>query len=118
VTPDLPDHPLDLNPEQRQYLVGLRKFVAEPPTVGVLYGKNLPKMLVLMLLFGGIAAWAWWAEQYWAAWLNLGLLAGLLLAISTNIQRAARLWPATAAVVDWDRLDQLLGEYDPGRDRR
>ena len=70
------------------------------------------------MLVGGVAASAWWVEQYWAMWLNLGLLAGLLLAISTSIKRAERLWPATAAVIDRDRLDRLLGEYDPGRDRR
>jgi hypothetical protein len=118
VTPDLPDHPLDLTPEQRKYLVAIRRFVAEPPTAAGLYGKNLPKMVVLSLLFGGIAAGAWWFEEPWATWFCLGALAGLLLMISENIKRAVRLWPATAVAIDWDRLDRLLGEYDPGRDRR
>lgn len=117
MTPGLPDHPLDLNPEQRAYLVGLRKFVAEPPTLAGLYAKNLPKMLVLSVLFGGIAVWGWSVGEYWATWLNGGVLLGLLLNMGATIRRAARLWPATAAVVDWDRLDRLLGEYDPGRDR-
>ncbi|MFO0797112.1 MAG: hypothetical protein U0804_06510 [Gemmataceae bacterium] len=115
--PELPDHPLDLNPEQRQYLVGLRKFVAEPPTAAGLYAKALPRMVVLTLIFGGLAAGAWWFGVPWATWFCLGALAGLLLMVSENVKRAARLWPATAAVVDWDRLDRLLGEYDPNRDR-
>lgn len=117
MTPDLPEHPVDLTPEQRGYLVGLRGFVAEPPTAAGLVRKALPRMTVFVILFGGAAAWSWAVGELWAAWFAGGVLTGILLLLFANINRAVRLWPATAAVVDWRRLNDLLGDHDPPRDR-
>jgi hypothetical protein len=116
MTSTLPDHPTDLTPEQRKYLNGLRGFVAAPPTVAELHRKNLPRTIILVVIFGGIATAAWMYEVHWAGWFSGGILTGLLLAMSGNIVRAARLWPATAAVVDWERLNRLVGEHDVSRE--
>ncbi|MBN9517210.1 hypothetical protein J0H58_01615 [bacterium] len=117
MTPDLPEHPTDLTPEQRTYLVGLREFVGNPPSATRLYARIMPRVVLLTVWFFGLTGAAWVYEAYWAMWFSLGMLTGFLLLVVGNVRRSVRLWPVSAAILDWKRLDELLGEYAPDRDR-
>jgi hypothetical protein len=117
VTPELPDHPADLTAEQRRYLANLRRYAAEPPTVARLTLHSLPRLAILIAPFVGLAAWEWSAGEVWAAWFAGGVMTGLLLATALGIIRVVRFWPATAAVVNWDQLERLVGDPDRADDR-
>jgi hypothetical protein len=115
VTPHLPEHPTDLTPQQRAYLARLRGYAADPPTVAGLWRMHLPRLAALFILFGGLAVLAAWVEEWWAVCFAGGMIAGVLLRDHATITSSVRLWPASAAVVDWDRLDRILGEHTPDR---
>lgn len=115
MTPDLPDHPTDLTPLQRKYLANIRRFVAEPPTPGRLWAKQGPRLVLLTVLFVVPAAAAWALEAWGLMGFAGGLYVGILLRDSAAIRQAVSVWPATAAVIDRDRLDRLVGEADPDR---
>jgi hypothetical protein len=110
-----PDHPADLTPFQRKYLARVRRYRTDPPTTAALWASLLPRAVVLGVLFGGPAAAAWWVGELWLAWFAGGALLGALARDHAAVRQSIALWPVTASVLDWDRIDRLTGDgTDPG----
>ncbi|HYH65172.1 MAG TPA: hypothetical protein VD866_10800 [Urbifossiella sp.] len=117
MTPDLPDHPTDLTPLQRKALGNLRAFLDVPPTLGALYRKSLPALAIMVVFGGALIGLCVVREQWLMACFTAGIFFGAAVRDLGTFRRTLRIWPATAAVIDRDRLDRLLGEPEPGRDR-
>jgi hypothetical protein len=49
-------------------------------------------------------------DEYYVAWLTRGMALGILVRDLGALRVALKLWPATRAIIDRERLDELLAE--------
>jgi hypothetical protein len=105
--------PLPLTENQRALLVAYRKYRDQGgPTFAQLLGWSS-----LCYLAGGvlIAVTAPLLEFPWPAILLLGWAAGSLYVNVMHARRVLTAWPTIAEIVDWERVENWLG--DPDMDR-
>jgi len=92
----------------------LLKYKASPPTVGWFLLRSVPVHLFLVTLLGGIAGVFTLLGAETAAAAMLGALGGILLRDVGWFLRISRTWPEQAAIMDWERIEQLArGETAP-----
>ncbi len=102
---------MELTKVQRQNLKLYVQYRSSPPTIWFLIRRNLfkryliPGFLVILLLLiaptAGLGA---------IAWLAVGMLFSATLRDVALFRRFVHLWPVTSAVLDWERIDELLAE--------
>lgn len=100
--------PADLTPTQRAYLRNLRGYCQQAPTLAGIYLKVWRNVLG-MLTFAGLGIWVFLErEQPTAAWALGTAFLGAMLRDLGYYRQTVRLWPATQAILDQVRLDELL----------
>jgi hypothetical protein len=105
----------DLNPQQRHVLDLYVAWRRRPPTVRSILMQ--PRYLGSLALTVGLAA-AWLAavDLVWGRPVVVfiaGMLFGVLLADWRSAVRVARLWPWVSDLLDWPKIDRLLGGQTP-----
>ena len=103
---------MQLTKEQRQNLELYAEYHTSPPKFWQLFRLNLPRYLLSAALIAIVFFLVQFGAPQSAAWLVAGLLLGTILRDVGTFWRFVRVWPATAAVIDWDRVDALLSEAD------
>jgi ABC-type long-subunit fatty acid transport system fused permease/ATPase subunit len=104
---------MELNKAQRRNLELYRQYREETPTLFNLFRGNLWRYLLMvafailaMLLIPSLANGA-------VVYGVLGLVVGAILRDVGYFRQFRQVWPATAAVLDWERVEALLaGEAD------
>lgn len=105
---------MHLTKEQRQNLELYVTFRSSPPTLWLFFRLNARRYLLIAVLLVILFFLAPAAGVQWLTWLAAGMLLGAILRDAGTFWRYARVWPATAAVLDWERLEALLSEGDAG----
>ncbi len=103
---------MQLTKEQQQNLELYAKYRISPPTFWELFRLNLPRYVVFAALIAIVFFLVQFGAPQAVAWLGAGLLLGAILRDVGTFWRFVRVWPATAAVIDWDRVEALLSEAD------
>jgi hypothetical protein len=108
--------PGDLTSLQVRYLRNRRGFCDRPPTLGRIY-RGVWKMTLWFVGLGLIGVWAIFDPKLSVmGWALVGFVVGVLLRDLGHFRMTVQLWPATAAVLDQRKLDELLGELPPDAD--
>lgn len=89
-----------------------KKWQESPPTLWQLIAQNIFRYLLLFLLVVllNIVAPAGGLDPL--RWIAIGLFVGVLLRDIGLFLRSIRLWPLTSAILNWQRIDELLNEPD------
>ena len=110
---------MQLTKEQRRNLELYAKYRSSPPTFWELFRLNLPRYLLFAALIVIVYLLVQLGAPQPVVWLGAGLLLGAILRDVGTFWRFVRVWPATAAVIDWDQVEGLLSEADaPAADTR
>jgi hypothetical protein len=77
-----------------------------------LFKSNIRAYLILLLIFGALAAWCYWFFGVVGA--SLVSVAGLtvLLRDFGFYRRTARIWPILQDVLDWSKIESLVAAND------
>lgn len=106
--------PEDLTPLQLRYLRNIRDYCNSPPTLARIYAKTWRNLrLVLLVGVAGVAAGVL-LDRPFVAWMVGGMAAGGLLRDLGYFRQTVQLWPATRAVINREKLEELLA--DPPND--
>jgi hypothetical protein len=101
----------ELDPRQRQMLQMYRAWRSRPPTVrSVLLRPRYLGSLLLTAVFA--AAWLWAVDLVWGRPVVVfiaGMLFGVLVRDWRAAVRAERFWPWMEEVLDWPKIERLLG---------
>jgi hypothetical protein len=103
---------MHLTKEQRHNLELYVKYHSEPPTFWRLFRLNLGRYLVITVLLILLFVLAQITRTEALALVVTGLYLGVLIRDLTRFRQFVRMWPATSAVLDWERLDALLSKAD------
>ena len=103
---------MQLTKEQVQNLELYARYRTSPPTFWQLFRLNLKRYLLVAALVVILFLLAPTAGVQWPAGLAAGLLLGAILRDVATFWRFVRVWPATAAVLDWERVEALLSDAD------
>jgi hypothetical protein len=106
--------PSDLTPLQRKYLGNIWEYCQSAPTLGQMFGKSFPQYAILLSLNGLLLYLCLSYERYEAAWFVCGMLVGALARDLGMFRRAIQLWPATAGIIDRQRLAALIDKPQRG----
>jgi hypothetical protein len=101
-----------MSERHRNMLSVYKAFRASPPTVGSLARRLLPTWLLLVALCGLWIAVSLLAQVDFLAWAAPGFLIGALARDLGYCLKTALAWPTINAIVDWNRVDDLLA-HDP-----
>lgn len=110
--------PADLTPLQRKYIRNLWEYCQTPPTLGRIYAKTGRAYFVLIALGALLVYLCLFVGRYDLAWFSGGMIAGILLRDLGTFRRAIHLWPATAVILDREKVAELANEAhaEPNRD--
>ena len=75
-----------------------------------------PYYLLQVAILGSAAAIFWYAETDAVAIGVIGVMVGSLLRDIYWFRRSLATWPTLDAIVDWDRVDKLLGLDNPSQE--
>ena len=109
--------PSDLTPLQRKALRNFHEYCEQPPTMATLLRKSLLAMVLPMAYFVGVGAVFFALEMEALAFIIWGIAVGVLLQQYGQFRAFVRIWPAVEAVIDRDRLAELV-EAPPTRSGR
>jgi hypothetical protein len=101
---------MQLTKAQERTLELYLKWRSSPPTFWFLISQNLIRYLIHLVLVIFLVLLAPLTGEPWIGWIAIGLFLGVLLRDIGLFQRSVRLWPMTSAVLDWERIDELLAE--------
>ena len=98
-------------PCQLKLLKLYRVYHAAPPTVGGVFRRNLAALALFVFI---ILAGVYLAYHSWGPWFGVGCFAagmgfGALARVVRQLINAVRFWPVIAQIVDWSKVDSLLG---------
>ncbi len=105
------EEPYDLTPLQRKYLQRLRDFCRTPPTLLKIYSKNVPRYLLLGLGIGLLVSLCILNDMQELTWFLGGMFAGIAFLDLAQFNNAIKLWPATTAILDQEKMAELLQEH-------
>ena len=103
---------MQLTKAQRRNLELYATYHSAPPTFWQLFRQNLLRYMAIALLVSLLLALAPTAGTESLALIALGLFLGVLARDVSRFRQFVHIWPATAAVLDWQRLDALLKDPD------
>ena len=103
---------MQLTNAQRSNLELYVAYRFNPPTFWSLFSKNLIRYLVIAGLIVLLALLGLIAGTETFTLFAMGLFIGILFRDIGLFLRFLRVWPATAAVLDWPRLEALLADAD------
>ncbi|HSG17855.1 MAG TPA: hypothetical protein VLE70_16240 [Anaerolineae bacterium] len=103
---------MQLTKSQRRNLELYATYRSAPPTFWSLFRHNLPRLVFMALLVFLLYLLAPTAGTEWLALIATGLFLGVLGRDIGRFWQFVRMWPALAAVLDWQRLDMLLNSPD------
>lgn len=101
---------MDLTREQRKSLELYKIYRDSPPSIWQLLWANSPRYLLFAFLVLLLYVLAPLAGTDSAPLVATGLFLGVLGRDIGRFLQFIRVWPATAAVIDWPRLETLLVE--------
>ena len=99
---------MQLTKAQRRNLELYAQYHATPPTFWQIFRMNLTRYLILAVLIFLVYILARTAGTEALAMIAIGLFLGVLLRDISRFRQFVYMWPATSAVIDWDRLEVLL----------
>jgi hypothetical protein len=103
-----------MTPPQRRSLQLYLHFREQPMTVASLLWANRRIYLILLLLFGAMAAFAYSTfGSTGAAFLAVAFTVVLLRDIA-HCRRSAAIWPVLQQVLDWKKIEQFASLTDSG----
>ena len=102
--------PDDLTALQRKVLRNYREYCDQTPTLSTLLIKSLPVLSLLVIYIVVAGGLMLFVDMGNAALFLWGMGAGVLLHQVSVFRVFLRVWPAVAAIVDRQRLDELLDE--------
>jgi len=102
------EEPADLTPLQRKYLCDLQEFCRKPPSLAVLWMKALRIHLVMLIVIGFACLGAVFYDRIEIACMFGGMAFGMVLRDWGSIRRGVLLWPATAAIIDREKIAMLI----------
>ena len=103
---------MQLTKAQRRNLELYATYHSEPPTFWRLFKLNLARYLVITVLLILLFVLAQVTGTESIALIVSGICLGVLIRDITRFRLFVRVWPATSAVLDWERLDALLGKTE------
>ena len=109
--------PSDLTPQQRKVLQNFYEYCDQPPTLATLLRKSLLAIGFQQTTLVGWGVVLFLLEQETLALIVWGIAVGVLLQQYVQFRVFLRIWPAVEAVIDRDRLDELV-EAPPTRSGR
>ena len=95
---------------QQQVLNLYQNYHASPPRVLHLFGSNLGRYLLTIVVFCLVIVLSYTIQRPSLAVFALGLLIGALLRDLAVFIRFTKTWPITESVLNWNRIDVLLGK--------
>jgi hypothetical protein len=101
---------MQLTKAQRKNLELYAAYRSNTPTIWRLFRQNLVRYLVIAALIMLLNILSPSVGMESIALIFIGLFLGTLFRDVGTIWRFVRIWPATAAVLDWERLDTLLDD--------
>lgn len=93
---------------QRKLLNRYMGYRAKPPTALGLLAKSAPRYIVVTAILGAAALLSLEPDERSIAFVALGMWIGITTGYLREIIAALRLWPVVAAVLDWNKIDELL----------
>jgi hypothetical protein len=101
---------MKLTTQQRKNLALYAAYRSAPPTLGQLLRKNLPRYLLAAALTIVVYMLAPATGIQSLGLILIGLFLGALLRDIGHFWRFVRFWPVQSAVLDWQRVDNMLSE--------
>lgn len=103
---------MQLTKEQRRNLELYATYHSEPPTIWQLFKLNLARYLVITVLLIILFILALLTGTESLALILTGIFLGVLIRDITRFRLFVRVWPATSAVLDWEKIDVLLSRTE------
>lgn len=104
------DKLMQLSKAQRHNLELYAIYHLKPPAFWQLFRSNLARYLVIAALLMLIFLLAPITGTEWLALILTGVFLGALVRDISRFLQFVRMWPAISAVIDWERLDELLSK--------
>ena len=102
-----PEHAEGLNEYQKGYLRLLHVIGPATPSISALYRRSLAAALLFPFLIIGIAFAAFSLGRQELGYILSGMAIGCFSRDYGQFRRSVRVWPALAAVIDWDKVTVL-----------
>jgi len=96
---------VDLTPIQRKVVLRYRGFRDRPPTLVRIPAPALPRWLILL----GLVLLSAYVVPVSAAAFYAGMVVGAIILQTVPSVQAWRVFPALVEILDWKKVDQLLG---------
>ena len=109
--------PSDLTPLQRKALRNFHEYCAQPPTMAMLLRKSLLGMGLLQAYLVGLGLLLFFTEMEVGALILWGMAVGVITQQCGSFRAFLRIWPAIEAIIDRDRLDELVAAPRAHSDR-
>lgn len=97
-------------PLHRKVLKNYREVHGKPLRFGSLLRYSWPRLVGILLIFGGGALVLKSINQQEMLWFYLGLGTAALLSEVGKSRVFLKVWPMMEAIVDWDKVDAILGK--------
>ena len=101
---------MNLSPLQRKTLELYQNLQHSPPTVSRLLALTARNYLRLLLVIGAGIVLMLSLRAPAFSLILVGMLIGVLSRDLGAFRKTVRVWPALVAVLDWNRIDQLLAD--------
>lgn len=101
---------MHLTKRQKRNLELYSVYKSSPPNSWRLFRNNFKYYLVMLFLFILVVVLALAASIEPLAWGATGLLLGAILRDVGLYRAFVHSWPVTSAVIEWERVDELLAE--------
>ena len=99
---------MQLTPLQRHFLITYQSFRSQGISLTRMYAGSARGILLIAGYFIGATVFCYLYLSLWQAAFVLGMGIGIVLRDLFYVRRGFRLWPALAAVIDWQRVDEVL----------
>jgi hypothetical protein len=105
---------MKLTKNQRTLLKFYARHRTTPPSPSSVFRSIALPWVLLAVLIAIASTVYFWLGMPVAAWLCIGAFAGVVLRDIGRLRLVFRTWPAVHAVLDWERLEELLASDAPG----
>ncbi len=99
-----------LNKPQAQIFENWRRFRISPPRNADYFRAVWRRYLLFVIVLLPLAALGFAMGNPWVSAFVAGAFFGVVVTNESDFRRFRQLWPALEAVLDWNKIDQLLQE--------